>query len=95
MFTRQDYMDGAVTFEQYYTSIAEAAGISMAGSELMPDVKAALAAGDEHLNTIPIETWDRIAAPRTWLATAFKAHGDFYSLAGGVCVYKQAAKNAA
>ena len=95
MITRQDYMAGTVSFEQYYTSIAEAAGISMAGSELMPAVKAALAAGDEHLNTIPLGTWDRIAAPRPWLATAFKEHGDSYSLAGGVCVYKQAAKNAA
>jgi hypothetical protein len=94
--TRKEYMDNKVTFEQFYTSVANEAGVGYFPPDFLDRVRKALADGDEHLNTIPIATWDRLAelvAPR--IASALKKHGDFYSLAGGVCVMKQAAKNAA
>ena len=93
---RSDYMAGKVTFEEFYASVAKVAGISYAQSDLLPRVKLALEAGDEHLNTIPLSVWDRRAAyTSAAVARSLKLHGDFYSLAGGVCVHKQAAKLAA
>lgn len=96
--TRKDYMDGKVSFEEYYRSVARAAGISFASASvgLLDRVERALAAGDKHLNTIPLSLWDSYAiVAQHATAPAFKAHGDGWSLAGGVCVAKQAAKDAA
>lgn len=96
--TRKDYMEGRVTHEQFYSSVARAAGISFAQSDLLPRVRTALEAGDEHLNSIPLALWDRRAenpVTRANISRALKEHGDFFSLAGGVCTLKQAAKNAA
>lgn len=97
MTKREQYINGEMTFEQYYTSIAKEAGVSMERNELMPKVVAALKAGDEHLNSIPLATWDRMGlSPISYhIANAFKAHGDYATAAGLVCMYKQAAKNAA
>jgi hypothetical protein len=94
--TRKDYMDGVVSFEQYYTTIAEESGVSFKNADIIPCVVRALANGDEHLNSIPLSTWHSYAIyekPAT--SPVFKVHGDSWSLAGGVCVAKQAAKNAA
>lgn len=93
--TRQDYMGGKVTFEQFYESVAAMAGIAIS-EELVARVKATLANGDEHLNTIWLPMWDRLADEnRTAITRALKAHGDFYSMAGGVCTMKAAARKAA
>lgn len=94
--TRKEYLDGSVTFEEFYSSVAKEARINFDNSPDLERVVAALKAGDKHLNSIPLAYWDRkaaVAAPR--IASALKLHGDFYSLAGGVCVMKQAAINAA
>ncbi len=94
--TRAEYLNKTVSFEDFYRAIAKDAGISFAGSDILPRVKRALASGDEHLNTIPLATWDIYAgAAKHATAPAFKAHGDSWSIAGGVCVAKQAAKDAA
>ena len=95
--TRKDYMDGRVTHAEYYTSVAKAAGVSFADSQMLPKVRDALEKGDEHLNTISLTTWDAMAlfpTCRANISRALKAHEDFWSLAGGVCTLKQAAKNA-
>ncbi|CAB4146317.1 hypothetical protein UFOVP501_2 [uncultured Caudovirales phage] len=95
MFTRAQYMTGKITFEQYYSAVADSAGITLSNSpELIERCRAALAAGDVHLNTIRLHEWDAMARCSPSLAFALKKHGDFYSLAGGVCTLKQAAKNA-
>jgi hypothetical protein len=45
---------------------------------------------DEHLNDIPLRTWDLfIAGP---LAITMKSVGDFMSMAGNVCIAKEAAR---
>lgn len=94
--TRKDYMENRVTFEEYYGAIVKEAGISYANSSLLPRVKAALEAGDEHLNTISLQVWDQQAiGTQNIVARVMKEHGDTYSLAGGVCVHKTAAKLAA
>lgn len=94
--TRKEYMDKKVSFEAFYRAVNATAGVKISDPELIAKVKAALADGDEHLNSIPLPHWDMLAhSERHALARALKEHGDFYSLAGGVCCMKQAAKDAA
>lgn len=94
--TRQDYMSGKVTHAEYYRSVYQAAGITWREHPALPQVKGALANGDEHLNTIQLAWWDAQGLTvRESLARAFKAHGDHWSLAGSVCALKQAARDAA
>jgi len=94
--TRAQYLNNECTHEDYYRAVAKTAGLSFKGSSILPRVKKALEKGDEDLNTIPLSTWDAFSiAGRPFTQAAFKAHGDFWSIAGGVCVAKQAAKDAA
>lgn len=94
--TREDYLAGAVTHRDYYGSVVAAAHIRFAAdSPLVQRCAAALANGDEHFNTIPLATWDEYAAAAVRsIATALRQHGDVFSLAGGVCVMKEAARQA-
>lgn len=93
--TRQDYMTGKVTFAEFYRAVNATAGLKITDADLLQRVRAALAAGDEHLNTIPLPVWDgRAMFARCALSRALREHGDFYSMAGGVCCLKQAARDA-
>ena len=95
--TRKQYMDGEVSFADFYRAIYRTAGISLEGNKTLTSrVKKALYQGDKHLNSISREVWDGLAfSARYTLIKAFKEHGDSYSMAGGVCVMKQAARDAA
>jgi len=97
MVTRKDYMDGKATFAEYYRDVN--AGLSpphrMRDEAFLQRVEAALADGDEHLNTIPLAVWDGMAQGlETTYRPRFKARGDQWSMAGMVCAMKQAARDA-
>lgn len=96
-WTRADYMSGRVSHQAYYLSVAREAGISYEASAKLPEIKAALAAGDEHLNTIPLRWWDeRGESTRSAIARALKGRDPGgCSLADLVCVHKCAARDAA
>jgi hypothetical protein len=48
---------------------------------------------DEHLNNIPLSRWDSMAAGfRREIDTKMRAVGDLWSLGGGTCVFKTAAR---
>lgn len=95
---RNRYLDGKITHEEYYRALAKTAGVSFqnADPEFLDRVRKALGEGDKHLNSIPLaEWWDSQAyyfSPS--VRAAFKEHGDLFSLAGGVCLAKQAARDA-
>jgi hypothetical protein len=93
---RQQYLDRDISHAVYYRAIAKDAGVSFANETGMQAlVKQALAEGDEHLNSIPLAKWDALAmGARLHTSPAFKRAGDFWSMAGGVCVAKQAAIDA-
>ena len=94
---REQYLDKEVSFTEFYRSVNQVAGITLKTNRpLISKIKAALAEGDFHLNTIPLASWDMLAASRAPdLSRALKEHGDLYSMAGGVCAMKQAARDAA
>lgn len=110
MITRSDYMAKRATHAEFYRAVNATAGYSLRAEytytnffrsvvtvrNIVERARAALANGDEHLNSIPLPIWDGIAsAHKAEIGRALRAHGDFYSLAGGVCCVKQAAKDAA
>ena len=93
---RSDYMNGKVTHEEYYTSVAKAAGLDYSKSPLLPRIKRALADGDDALNSIPLTKWDALGVGSyRAVKAALKLHGDLYSLAGSTCTQKAAARIAA
>lgn len=90
--TRQDYMQARCTFAEYYSAVAKTAGVRFSAKDRI--VQDAARSSDPHYNDIPLRRWDAIAASIPALGAAFQSHGDFYSLAGAVCVAKQAVRNA-
>ena len=100
IFTRAQYMafKGEAQMREfhrkYYGQIAEEARIGFSAG-FIADCAAALAAGDEHLNTIRLSRWDSMTTRyEPAVRAAVKKRGDFYSLGDGVCALKEAARRA-
>lgn len=91
-------MANEVSHDEFYRAVAATAGIDWSQHPIMPKVREQLAKGDVHLNGINLGWWDLQAASPVLSANlrrALKEHGDYYSMAGAVCVLKAAAKVAA
>ena len=91
--TRKDYLQGKISHDEYYTSLAKELGIKPS-EETIKKVKKALAKGDKHLNSIPLKTfWDPwaisvIAYNGQKLSEVFRKRGDYPTMAGVVCMLK-------
>lgn len=90
-FTREEYLNGACTHREYYSQYVT--------GEQRTIVKYAIgidrlkASKDEHLNDIPLTLWDRIAERGIGvLGVPMKKNGDYLTLAGQVCILKEAAR---
>ena len=89
MFTRKQYINKECTNEQYY------------GQFVMPATRAWVLSGiglaelkksnDPYFNDIPLHKWDGLVANCPGSA-AFSKAGDYYTLAGGICLLKEAAR---
>ena len=96
MHTRQDYLDGKCTHREYYAqfvtlAIKEAVVRRWGKEQITGAFKA-----DEHLNSIPLASWDDfVLRRRQEIENQIRLAGDFWSLAGGVCVAKEAARQIA
>lgn len=99
MIPREQYMADATLHHAYYLEIAEEAGLQSIDLPFsLSRVRAALANGDEHLNTLPLQSWDAKVPPiRSRIAPALKRRGDVNgpTLGAGVCVLKALAKHLA
>lgn len=98
MFTRQDYMNvrgpeaSREAHHRYYGEVAAAAGVKVP-AHIVDWCRKSLLEGDEYFNRIKLETWDNLAAQyKGAITSALRARGDFWSLSGGVCTMKQAAR---
>lgn len=97
MYTRQQYMNKQISFEEYYGELAKECHISFAKSDMLPRIREALKT-NKNLNSIPLRVWDMMAysyLDKNYLHQVFKNHGDCWSLAGHVCMLKVAAIKAA
>jgi hypothetical protein len=97
LFTRKDYLAGDCTYRQYYGQIVRLAGIRLSKQDKL--VKDCTPSNqrtvDEHYNHIGLPTWDTYSgSARRGISKAFKQCGDSWSLAGGICVIKEAVRQA-
>ena len=87
-YSRKDFMTGVCDFETYYgqmvTKRIVEAVVSIIGADRI------LKSKDDHLNDIPLKEWDRVG-----YSIGIQCHwpaGDSCSMAGLVCVAKNAAR---
>jgi hypothetical protein len=83
-------MNHEVSHQDYYLELAQLSHLPSWGIP-MNLVKTALAGGDKHLNTIPLDLWDRLAIMnQSAVANANKKRDGkcVWSLSDGVCALK-------
>jgi hypothetical protein len=97
--TREQYMASSGDLHHvYYLEIAKACGVAFTDPKDIARFRKALET-DEHMNNIPLDWWDARAAGLMMyngrkVREVLKERGDFYSMAGGVCLLKAAACDA-
>lgn len=97
MFSRKQHMNGECSHREYY---AQFAGIFMeaVAGKFKPEFLRSRLAEDEHLNNIPLSYWDMLSAgyKSEYAKINEGLNGSrCWSLAGGVCAAKEAAKQIA
>ncbi len=90
MFTRQDYLDKKCNHRQYYAQFVDARLIAVVSNRIGKELRLVK---DENLNYIPLARWDEMAKSIRPGAGLKKA-GDYQTLAGQVCILKEAARQA-
>ena len=94
VYTRAEYMadsqvDGPAAHRKYYGQFVTEGTIARVVSGIGRE--ALLASKDPHMNDIPLHRWDRLV-PRLPGSGGFAKAGDYYTLAHGVCLAKEAAR---
>ena len=89
MFTRKQYLNGECTHRQYYGQFVNAGTKARVLSGI--GLAALKKSTDPHFNDIPLHEWDGLVANCPGSA-AFSKAGDYYTLAGGICLLKEAAR---
>lgn len=96
--TRADYLAGRATHRKFYGAIVREAGIRFrADDPLVVKSKAALEAGDEHLNKVQgmtLGSWDAIGLSFLGVDRILREHGDYLTLSGACCLAKEAVRQA-
>ena|SRR5215813_11080401 len=90
--TRQDYMrdgDHRGYYGQFVTPAFKTLILSRIGLDKL------LASKDPHFSDIPLGLWDSLSnglGTRGDMSAMLKAQGDRWSMAGAVCIFKEAAR---
>ena len=94
-FSRQDYLDNRCTHRQYYGQMVtdHVRDVVRTGIGLDRLKKST----DPHFNDIPLQEWDdfTIYLEMGGFQQKIREYGDLWSLAGGVCILKEAARQLA
>lgn len=89
-YTRKQRLDDECTHREYFAQFATAATKNIVMQRI--GIKAILTSNDDSLNDIGLDTWDCLPDfPRSTF-DHMKQLGDSMSMAGKVCIYKEAAK---
>ena len=90
MKTREAYLQGKCSHEQYYSQFVTAhIKLAIKNTFTIDQLKNALKQ-DKNLNNIPLHLWDSLAMRVDF--PSLKAFGDYLTLAGKVCILKEAAR---
>lgn len=92
MKTRQEYLDGKCTHEEYYNQFVDSRVKQIVLTRhTKEDLKKAYSK-DESLNSISIRVWDSLAENIRYKGPELKEVGDYLTLSGSVCILKAAAR---
>jgi len=92
MKTRQQYLNGECSHREYHSQFVNESIIKLVEDGI--GIKTILASTVPHLNDIPLKKWDALAEHFKYmhLSAKLKEAGDYLTLAGSVCILKEAAK---
>lgn len=89
MFSRKDYLGNKCSHREYYGQfVDEFTKVRVLNHINLERLKSS---EDEHLNDIPLQTWDDIGINLTRVDCLREA-GDSHSLAGAICINKEATR---
>lgn len=94
VYTRQQYLDesyekGPEAHRRYFGQFVTPGTISRVVSAI--GANRIRASTDPHMNDIPLKLWDALV-PQLPGSSGFAKAGDYYTLANGVCLAKEAAR---
>ena len=92
MLTRSDYLNNKCTHREYYAQFATRYEKALVASQFGKKKLAEEFEKNENLNGIALQEWDNLAR---FINTNMRAHGDYLTLAGAVCILKEAARQVA
>jgi hypothetical protein len=91
MHTRQDYLNGIVSHEDYYSQFVTELTKNLVNKTFGFNRLESAYKKDHSFNTIPLASWDNL----TYLFNPdkeLKSCGDYSTLAGKVCILKESAR---
>ena len=91
MYTREDYLNGNCNHEEYYDQFVTDGIKNLVLHHFGYKKLNQSYSKDKNLNNIPLQLWDNLAFSLNF-NNKFKELGDFQSLAGKVCILKNAAR---
>ena len=92
MKTRKQYMNKECTFAEYYDQFVD--DLVRNNVRIVVGKDRIDKSTDEHLNDIPLNTWDSVLRPfPKHIGDKMRECGDFPTMAGAVCIAKQAARS--
>ena len=93
MFTRSDYLEKKCSHRKYYAQyVTPAMWERVEWTFEIERLVSAFRQGDQHFNTFPLRQWDYIALHLpARIIKLMREAGDYPTLAGGVCILKEAA----
>jgi hypothetical protein len=97
LITRAEYLapgqtDPKAAHRAYYAQFVTPAHFARLGN-LLGLIERIKSSNDPHFNNIQLSTWDRMAVPLSAESAArMKECGDYPTLAGAVCILKEAAQ---
>lgn len=90
VYTRQQYINGECTHDEFYapfiTKRMKQIVLQRIGMEQLNRSE------DEHLNDIPLHSWESLPYIYSVSIKYKQLTGDYLTVSGWVCLYKQAAK---
>jgi predicted transcriptional regulator len=92
MFTRLQYLEGKCNHRQYYAQFVTNAHKARVNNSIGKD-RVVNTEDQKHFNSIPLHIWDRVSLPiPAESIELMKKANDYPTLAGAVCILKEAAK---
>lgn len=89
MYTIKNYINGNCSHRQYYSQFVNDNVKLMILDRI--GIDKIITSKDENFNNIPLKIWDSIGLP-CGISELLKQAGDYFTLAGKVCILKEGAR---